>query len=503
MSGGEEPLVVIPLRDGSTMRLTANTLRVGDRQFAIAQIQDARQVAPDPETIALRIGGAGLVEFQPSRPGDGAVALETLFRMRPNLRPAGFQGPAALPPGVPPIMPPASPNAAGVLPLNMPPAPEYIPFGASDAAPPPYPPFYPVPDWQPYPPGPRHMPGAQLPYPPGALPAHGALTPFPRGIVGTLGAIFEIFGAYWWRWVLLGLCTAGVATALSGGIKLAALAGLGLNPWGATPLNAFGMSVNPTTGAVTVTNTLPSLEPARLLTAGVVALVLVLALVVVSAWQAAALARAARAALIGERPRVGASLRGGLRRLLPVLGTSIVVGLINLVLLVATLACIGVSIASALLTAPSSGTVVTATGSPLLLVGCVTGLLSIPLLLLYVYIRVRLLLAIYIAAIVHVGPGTAVAQSWRLTRRNWWRTFIPVVVAGFVGFLAAYTLGAVQYASYALSVLVIVPLVMACVAPLSAIAAMTVLAGLRLRREGYAALMQSLRPAAPATVPRE
>src|SRR5689334_7400014 len=100
MSDGTTYLVALPLRNGAEARVTPEGVHVGDAFYALASIQDARQVAPEPETVALRVAGTGLVEFQPARAGDGAVALEALFRLRPELRPAGFAPvlPADLPP---------------------------------------------------------------------------------------------------------------------------------------------------------------------------------------------------------------------------------------------------------------------------------------------------------------------------------------------------------------------------------------------------------------------
>ncbi|HST88666.1 MAG TPA: hypothetical protein VLJ14_09825, partial [Ktedonobacterales bacterium] len=110
MSGGAAPLIAIALRDGTVLRVEAVGVRLGDRLYELARIQDARQVAPDPETFALRVAGSGLVEFQPAHVGDGAVALEELFRLRPDLRPAGFEPPRPPAPGMyPPAPPPYDP----------------------------------------------------------------------------------------------------------------------------------------------------------------------------------------------------------------------------------------------------------------------------------------------------------------------------------------------------------------------------------------------------------
>src|SRR5262249_19986274 len=98
----QEPFILIPLLDGTHASVGHDGMRVGERAFVLGDIQDARQVAPDPETIALRVANERqIVELQPARPGDGSLLLEALFRLRPELRPAGFEAPATTPPGFP------------------------------------------------------------------------------------------------------------------------------------------------------------------------------------------------------------------------------------------------------------------------------------------------------------------------------------------------------------------------------------------------------------------
>src|SRR5690348_15485466 len=111
----QEPFLTISLRDGSQAALGDERMRVGEREFAVADIQDARQVAPDPPTIALRVAGARHgVELQPTQPEEGTLLLEAIFRLRPALRPAGFEAPTALPSGFPPLPAPATnPPALG------------------------------------------------------------------------------------------------------------------------------------------------------------------------------------------------------------------------------------------------------------------------------------------------------------------------------------------------------------------------------------------------------
>ena len=85
----QEPYITIPLRDGAQASVGRQNMRVGEREFAVADIQDARQVAPNPVTIALRVAGERHgVELQPAQPGDGALLLEAIFRLTTdNLKP--------------------------------------------------------------------------------------------------------------------------------------------------------------------------------------------------------------------------------------------------------------------------------------------------------------------------------------------------------------------------------------------------------------------------------
>src|SRR5215470_12363744 len=117
------PAVPIELRDGSELRITSQGLHIGDRLIEIGRLQDARQVAPDPLTIAVRASGERqIIEFQPQQPHEGVIALEAIYRLRPDLRPAGFGAPTAMPGAWPPPPPP--------MPAGPPPYPGYGPYGA-------------------------------------------------------------------------------------------------------------------------------------------------------------------------------------------------------------------------------------------------------------------------------------------------------------------------------------------------------------------------------------
>src|SRR5262245_33165750 len=177
--------LIIPLRDGTELRVNTDGVSTSGRRYELERIQDARQVAPEPETIALRIAGVGLLEFQPQRPGDGRIALEGLYRLRPDLRPAGFV-PVALAPGdmLPPPLP-ASGYAGGG-------------FYAPGFTAPPYAPPY------------------------GGNPNSigGELTPYPRRFGEVLAAIFQLFGKHLPQWLVLGLLVGVIPGILSGAFQL-------------------------------------------------------------------------------------------------------------------------------------------------------------------------------------------------------------------------------------------------------------------------------------------
>ncbi len=472
MSAGGAPLVIVPLRDGSELRITPTSVEVGATAFELSRIQDARQVAPDPETIALRVAGAGLVEFQPVRQGDGAMALEALFRLRPELRPAGFEAGAAVPPNFPPPVPPfyGPPSASGYpQPYGMPP---YAP-----------PPGYPA-----MPPMPQGMPPAY--YPPAAS-GPGLLRPYPRGFGDTLGAVFQLFGERFGTWLLLGLAVAFLPAAAFGGMDVALYLFLGLNPW----VGSFSMVSQQAVGSSEVpTWTLHPPTSAQIVLYATLFVVLLFVGLFLSAWQTASLSIAARDAYLGLRVKVGASLRGGLRRLLPTLGAVLLIFLIGLSCLLPTMICFGLAIffiGSG--TAASSQT--TAVASLLMLLGVLLELLGG---VLAVFFSVRLGLAPYIAGSQKLGPTASIRRSWQLMRGNWWRVFGVIVVMYLLMSIAGAMAGMAEFVSVALALLLIAPLFQALASPLWAITNLVLLYDLRLRHEGFSALLHESAAPPPA-----
>lgn len=462
----QQPIVTIPLRDGTQASVGFDRVHVGERNFAVADIQDARQVAPDPVTIALRVANEPRgVDLQPAQPGDGALVLEALFRVRPELRPAGFEPPATLPADFPPL---PSPEASANNPAMA---------NSWDARP----------GWPPY--SGTHSPGPAVPpqLPGYALPhiAGGRLTPYPRSIGELIGATFELFIAHWQRWLLLGIVALFLPRIISGAVDALFHVLGGNNLWAGLPFNAGGSPNNTlgVSGADLLSGTGLLLAALDLLVSGALG-------VVIGGWSVAVLGIAARGALFGRSPRIGAGLRAGLKRMFPAIGANILTGLVTLLILLPLIIVYGVILTQfgAAIADPNSLDPESSAAMAFTVLGCLALILLLSCGFLTIYVIVRLILSPYIAATERLGPVAALRKSWHLTRGHWWHTclpiFVPVLLAAVITFPASF----VQYASYGVAVLVAMPLADALVAPLAAIATVVVLYDLRLRREGFAPL---------------
>lgn len=471
------PEMAIALRDGGALRITPAGIYLGERYFEFPRLQDARQVAPNPVTIALRVAGERqLVEFQPLQPQDGAVALEAIYRLRPDLRPAGFEMPTAVPGAWPP--PPPPPPLYGV-----PPYPAYGQY-APLPYPPPQPGGYPPPGYGPYVPPPP-MAG----YPPIQDTSEGKLTPFPRDIGGILGAVFSLFGAHWRAWIALGLLVSFIPNVLTGLAQVFVYLGFGVDPWG--PPSSATISTSSTSLIPPPFNG-PITQPIYLVLAGVLALVGLL----LGTLEVAAFGNAVRDALLGQPVRVGRSIAMGLRRFLPVLVTSFITGLIVVVIFLPSVALLVVTLAS--LPGGLDGSSDTGATTAALL-GCLGFLLFIASAVLAIYVNVRLAVAPYIAATERLGPFKSIGKSWALTRGKWWHTFVPLFVIGLLAAIVVLPASFVQVISYGGAEVIAIPLVSAVIAPFSGLIAVIILYDLRLRREGYSAVAQQ--EAEPQTSP--
>jgi hypothetical protein len=454
MSGWGAPEVTIPLSDGAVLRVGPEGVRVGDEVFAWHALLDARLVSPAPETIALRLADERQVECQPARPGDAAVALEAIYRLRPDLRPAGFAPVHSLPPSFPP--------------------PQLPPF-----APPGY---YPSPGAPP--------PGFAPHFAPNPNALQPELTPIPRTFGQLLSAVFQLYFKHWRTWLALALCVGIWPGLLAGTALVIGLALVGLDPSGGY------LSLIPSSSSVT-TPTLPLLQGQdQLMLVGLLVGSLVLLLFFVP-WQVATLGVAARAAVLGRPIKIGAAFAGGLRRLLPVLGVYVLEVLLFGVVF-------GVFAGAAALLAFALGSALDGSSSSSAALGtaAVLGILAL-VLLMYVgiiYLGVRLALAPYAAVTQRIGPARALGTSWRLTRGNFWRTLGVLFVIGLVIETLSNSVSVVQLVSIPAASLVLLPLLLGLTMPLSTLAAVVVLYDLRLRREGYSAVVVDPRSVADKQV---
>lgn len=475
MNQGPLPFITIPLRDGSEASVGYVDVTVGDRTFAVADIQDARQVAPDPETLALRVAGErNVVELQPARPGDGALLLEAVFRLRPALRPAGFDAPANLPVGFPALPQSAASSPALAHPWA----------GASG--------------WPPNPGVYAPQPGTSAPMPPPNYGNYGGygnyarsgvkggrLSPLPRSGGELIGAAFELFVAHWRLWLLLGLAALLIPDVINGAVDAVIQMIRGQSLWaaalssaGASGSGAFGVS-----GAALPSGQSLLLDVLDLVIGGAIG-------VLIGGWAAAVLGLAGRNALFGRAPQIGADLRGGLRRVLPAIGANILSVLAPLAIMLPVIIIYGIMLTQFrdILVNPNAIDSSSTAAQAFTVLGCLALILLLPCSILAIHVLVRLILAPYIAATEPLGPVAAVRKSWEITHRQWWHTAIPIFVIGL--FVAVITIpaGFVQSASFGAGVLIVSPLFAALTAPLGALVSVAVLYDLRLRREGYAAL---------------
>lgn len=504
---GDRASAAVPLRDGGELRVDAEGVRVRETRYGLEQIQDARQVSPDPETIGLRVQGIGLVSLVPARAGDAAVALDAVYRLRPDLRPAGWApiqsaGMPVEPPlgqltpsalqGQPGSLPPAgfAPSPYGALPGYVPP-PNYWPpaYGPplGYTLPPGYPPG-------PYA-GPPLFPGYAIV--PGTPVRRGGLGPWPQSIGDVLGTTFRLYLENFGRFLLLGLALATWPSLLAGLMVVGELSYFGLDPrQGLFQILAnFVKSLpapgqNPT-GVPTTPFNPPTPTPGFLALVVVGGLVYLIVALVLGAWQAAAFGIAARESVVGRPMRVGAAIGEGLRRVPSTVGVFLVLLAIYVGLAIAwgiILSAIGVGLGA--IFASNNGSADAALA--------LLTLLAVPLgeFLFYMtvfYFAVRLGMAPYIAGADHLSPGAAIGRSWTVTRGNWWRTFVPLLVIYLVVYLlSSVIVTPLMFVSLAAMALVGLPLEAVLTGPLLALALIVIYYDLRLRQEGFVPLAAQL-----------
>jgi hypothetical protein len=315
----------------------------------------------------------------------------------------------------------------------------------------------------------------------------GELSPVPRTFEQTIDAGFRLYFKHWRRWLALGLCVSLVPALLGGAAQLTGYRMLGLpNGTASFTTNTFTATGQAPKVIFQVPNRQHLIADAALLLA---ALILVL---IFSAWQTASLANGARDALLRRPVSPASAVRAGLSRLGPTLGANLILTLIILAVLAPTLACIGVVLATLPHISLPTGEPPSFSGpfSTIALFGVLSVVFAIPGAILALLFGIRLGLAPYIAATEELGAGAALKKSWRLTRGHFWRAFGVYLVAGLaVGAVTGVVTVVARQFSLSLDLLVVTPLLAVAMAPFSAIVATTLLFDLRLRREGYAAVM--------------
>jgi hypothetical protein len=484
---GAVPLLSIALRDGSALTIARDAVRLGGAQaseapsgetIALDRVQDARQIVPEPPTFALRVAGRRLLEFQPANPAEGALALEAIYRLRPDLRPAGFESPAS----VPEWWPSASATGSGRSAARS----EWSP-AASAAA---------VNDQQSRSSyrhdGTGYGTGSVPPYASGqdagsasrlapsqlgpARPA-GTLAAYPRDLLGLIGASFRLFRAHWREWLLLGLIVSAPPAILSGALQMLFYAVRGFNPWRGLDTAAIGIW--------------PARPPRAAQLAELVALVvaLLVAELVAFAWQAAAFGPAGDEALLGAPVDPRASVVHGARRFVSVL-------LVTLAAFAGPLVAMCVPLALTVALSPVvEGSTPSATPSAVILaadlLGCLSSILFLVLFVAGLYAMTRLFVAPYLAATEPLDVRSALVASWRLTggRGRWWqapgwRALAAVGIVWVVTIIVTAPLANVEPASFGLASLVVDPLGACVTGPLVSLVFVVALRDLRLRARG-------------------
>ncbi len=481
MNDAHAPLARVRLIDGRELVIEPDAARVGERTHPISRIQEARLLFLRPETIGLQMADIGLVEYSVARPGDGIVALEAIYQLRPELRRPDLPPPAPVAPPGYTVLPPPPPEFAGPVappfagrPLPPPPGMYSSAPGAFPQAPPG---AFPYPLYPPLPPGPAPFP-AHVTQAYGAEPnrRYATLTPQPRGAGRLIGDTFRLAARRFGPLFRLALLAAFLPNLALGALAVAIAQLSGENPFAVTP-NPFSGLLQPSNGQT------PTATPAPTPTDALVALlslIAVAATLLVAGWTVAVFTVAARDAALGRPISMGVCAREGWRRLWPTLSTLVVTNVILLFVAVpGLLFSAGVILA---LVAPPPGTQPLPAGAAPVAITMAVCSAAFTLALL-AWLWPRLALAPTAAAL---GMTTPIRSAWLLTRGGAWRILLALLVVGVVTtvFTAPATLS--QFYSSGPAVLALIPLAQLIAAPLSALVRTLTLYDQRLRSEGYA-----------------
>ncbi|HEU0028651.1 MAG TPA: hypothetical protein VFQ25_16205 [Ktedonobacterales bacterium] len=474
MTEARAPLARVRLIDGRELLIEPDAVRVGERTHLISWIEEARMLFLRPETIGLRMKDVGLVEYSVARPGDGQLALEAIYQLRPDLRRPDLPPPAPeAPPGYEITAPappePFGPAGTGALP----------PVGRP-AAPPPG--AFPPPGAYPYPLYPPPPPPGPEPFPPPVAQAYGpepnrryaTLTPQPRGAARLIGATFRLAGRRFGPLFALALVVALLPNLALGGLTVAISLLSGEDPFVVTPnpLGAIWQAASGQAPAVAATPT-DSLV-------GLLSLLSLVAGLIMTGWMVAALTLAARDAALGRPISVAGCAREGLRRLWPTLSALIIT---NVALLVVAFPGLVFSLGLVLaVVAPPVGAAPLPAGATPVAIVMAAGTALVTLALL-AWLWPRLALAPTAAAL---GMFAPVRTGWTLARGGAGRIFAALLAVGVVTALFTAPAEFAQFYSTGLAALALIPIAQLIAAPLSALVRTLALYDQRLRREGYA-----------------
>ena len=476
MSDARAPLARVRLLDGRELVIEPDAARVGERVYLMSRIQEARLLFLQPETIGLRMADIGLVEYSVARPGDGQVALEAIYRARPDLRRADAAAPA-------PFAPPgyhATPPAAPPPPWPAPPQQD----GPAGVFPAPPPGVYVYPGAQPWPAPPR-----ATPFPPQVMGAYGpeperryaTLSPTPRRAGQLAGATFRLVALRFGPLLALAALVVLLPYVALGGLAIAVSVISGQNPWAGEP--------NPLTPlAAASAQATPDLAQALSLLALVAGLAL-------AGWTVATLTVAARDVALGRPLAVFARAREGAQRLWPVISTLIIT---DIILLVIAIPGLGVALGMILVVLqPPVGTPPIPAGGAVAIIALAV-CLALATLAALAWVWPRVALAPTAAAL---GLPAPFRTAWGLAQGGAWRILGALVLVGIVTTALTIPAALSQFWSSGLASLLIIPLAQLISAPLTALVRTLALYDQRLRREGYALFQQEgVIPPAPVGV---
>lgn len=461
------------LMDGRELRVAEDGVHLEERIYPLARIQEAALIFLRPETIALRLSDVGQVEYSFARAGDGAAALEALYRLRPDLRRADAPAPAAQAPAsyfTPAAPPPVSlSQSTAQAPLAGQPfsAPGYAGYS------PPRPPFAP-----PAPP----LPPAGFPqqtldaYGPDPNRVFAELTPTPRTANQLIGSAFRLFGKRLGSLLALTAVVAVLPSVIAGLLDAVVAVLSGDNPLtGApNPIDTFQQALN---SPATATAASASATPTTLDTAiSLLSLATIALILIAGAWSQAALSVGAREAQLGRPISIRICAREGLARLWPTFWA-----LAFLYGALAVIAIPGFGLALAFAVAPSApGTPLPSADAVVFFV--VAGLISLLTLALVAYVWSRVALYPTAAAL---GLPQPLRLSLALTSFGWGRVFWSLLVVTVIAAMLTVPASASQVYSAALASIILSPLAQFFAGPVNALIRVGTLYDQRLRREGY------------------